>query len=176
MPIVTSFWQPEKPPGRGLSQFSRAPRQSRGRRKWDCPLRRWEDSFDTKVLKKGTGSEPIEANPRKNGGCEVPVPLFQRAARFGEPLQISNRSAILTDVSAVAIVAFEAIGAWRSLASASEWGSEGRKFKSCRPDFFGGDKFRNWTYPLFLPRVDFHGSKEVPTGTCRAILKAAGLK
>ena len=25
-------------------------------------------------------------------------------------------------------------GAWRSLASASEWGSEGRKFKSCRPD------------------------------------------
>ena len=29
---------------------------------------------------------------------------------------------------------------------------------------------------LRLIRVDFHGSKEVPTGTCRAILKAAGLK
>ena len=28
----------------------------------------------------------------------------------------------------------EYFGAWRSLASASEWGSEGRKFKSCRPD------------------------------------------
>jgi predicted RNA binding protein YcfA (HicA-like mRNA interferase family) len=27
-----------------------------------------------------------------------------------------------------------------------------------------------------LIRVDFHGSKEVPTGTCRAILKAAGIK
>lgn len=27
-----------------------------------------------------------------------------------------------------------------------------------------------------LIRVDYHGSKEVPTGTCRAILKAAGLK
>jgi predicted RNA binding protein YcfA (HicA-like mRNA interferase family) len=27
-----------------------------------------------------------------------------------------------------------------------------------------------------LVRVDFHGSKEVPTGTCHAILKAAGLK
>jgi predicted RNA binding protein YcfA (HicA-like mRNA interferase family) len=27
-----------------------------------------------------------------------------------------------------------------------------------------------------LIRVDFHGSKEVPTGTCRAILKAADLK
>ncbi|MGE5346468.1 MAG: type II toxin-antitoxin system HicA family toxin [Acidithiobacillales bacterium] len=27
-----------------------------------------------------------------------------------------------------------------------------------------------------LIRVDFHGSKEVPTGTCQAILKAAGLK
>ena len=27
-----------------------------------------------------------------------------------------------------------------------------------------------------LIRVDYHGSKEVPTGTCYAILKAAGLK
>ncbi|HNG94091.1 MAG TPA: type II toxin-antitoxin system HicA family toxin [Acidobacteriota bacterium] len=27
-----------------------------------------------------------------------------------------------------------------------------------------------------LVRVDFHGSKEVPTGTCQAILKAAGIK
>lgn len=26
-----------------------------------------------------------------------------------------------------------------------------------------------------LIRVDFHGSKEVPTGTCQAILKAAGV-
>jgi predicted RNA binding protein YcfA (HicA-like mRNA interferase family) len=25
-------------------------------------------------------------------------------------------------------------------------------------------------------RVDYHGSKEVPTGTCQSILKAAGLK
>jgi predicted RNA binding protein YcfA (HicA-like mRNA interferase family) len=25
-------------------------------------------------------------------------------------------------------------------------------------------------------RVDYHGSKEVPSGTCHAILKAAGLK
>ena len=27
-----------------------------------------------------------------------------------------------------------------------------------------------------LVRVDYHGSKEVPTGTCHAVLKAAGLK
>ncbi|HKT12732.1 MAG TPA: type II toxin-antitoxin system HicA family toxin [Terriglobia bacterium] len=27
-----------------------------------------------------------------------------------------------------------------------------------------------------LIRIDFHGSKEVPSGTCRAILKAAGIK
>jgi predicted RNA binding protein YcfA (HicA-like mRNA interferase family) len=27
-----------------------------------------------------------------------------------------------------------------------------------------------------LIRVDYHGSKEVPAGTCNAILKAAGLK
>ncbi|MEK6334949.1 MAG: type II toxin-antitoxin system HicA family toxin [Acidobacteriota bacterium] len=27
-----------------------------------------------------------------------------------------------------------------------------------------------------LVRVDFHGAKEVPTGTCRAILKAAEIK
>lgn len=25
-------------------------------------------------------------------------------------------------------------------------------------------------------RVDYHGSKEVPTGTCHAILRAAGIK
>jgi len=27
-----------------------------------------------------------------------------------------------------------------------------------------------------LVRLDYHGNKEVPTGTCRAILKAAGIK
>jgi predicted RNA binding protein YcfA (HicA-like mRNA interferase family) len=27
-----------------------------------------------------------------------------------------------------------------------------------------------------LIRIDYHGSKEVPAGTCNAILKAAGLK
>ena len=27
-----------------------------------------------------------------------------------------------------------------------------------------------------LIRVDYHGSKEIPTGTCYAILKAAGIK
>jgi predicted RNA binding protein YcfA (HicA-like mRNA interferase family) len=25
-------------------------------------------------------------------------------------------------------------------------------------------------------RIDYHGAKEVPTGTCQAVLKAAGLK
>jgi predicted RNA binding protein YcfA (HicA-like mRNA interferase family) len=27
-----------------------------------------------------------------------------------------------------------------------------------------------------LIRVDYHGAKEVPTGTCQAVLKAAGIK
>lgn len=27
-----------------------------------------------------------------------------------------------------------------------------------------------------LVRIDYHGAKEVPTGTCQAALKAAGLK
>jgi predicted RNA binding protein YcfA (HicA-like mRNA interferase family) len=27
-----------------------------------------------------------------------------------------------------------------------------------------------------LIRVDYHGGKEVPTGTCKAILKAAGIQ
>ena len=27
-----------------------------------------------------------------------------------------------------------------------------------------------------LIRIDYHGAKEVPTGTCHVILKAAGLK
>ena len=27
-----------------------------------------------------------------------------------------------------------------------------------------------------LVRIDYHGSKEVPTGTCHAIIRAAGLE
>ena len=27
-----------------------------------------------------------------------------------------------------------------------------------------------------LIRIDYHGAREVPTGTCHAVLKAAGLK
>jgi predicted RNA binding protein YcfA (HicA-like mRNA interferase family) len=27
-----------------------------------------------------------------------------------------------------------------------------------------------------LIRIDYHGAKEVPTGTCQSILKAAGIK
>lgn len=27
-----------------------------------------------------------------------------------------------------------------------------------------------------LVRIDYHGAREIPTGTCNAILKAAGLK
>ena len=27
-----------------------------------------------------------------------------------------------------------------------------------------------------LIRIDYHGSREIPTGTCDAVLKAAGLK
>ncbi|MFQ5861615.1 MAG: type II toxin-antitoxin system HicA family toxin [Candidatus Brocadiales bacterium] len=27
-----------------------------------------------------------------------------------------------------------------------------------------------------LIRIDYHGAKKVPTGTCKAVLKAAGLK
>ncbi len=36
--------------------------------------------------------------------------------------------------------------------------------------YYGKDGHRK------LIRVDYHGSTEVPTGTCEAILKAAGLK
>jgi predicted RNA binding protein YcfA (HicA-like mRNA interferase family) len=37
---------------------------------------------------------------------------------------------------------------------------------------------RYYSKPGFerLIRVDYHGSREVPTGTCHAILKAAGIK
>jgi predicted RNA binding protein YcfA (HicA-like mRNA interferase family) len=36
--------------------------------------------------------------------------------------------------------------------------------------YYGKPGWRN------LIRLDYHGAKEVPTGTCHAILKAAGLK
>jgi predicted RNA binding protein YcfA (HicA-like mRNA interferase family) len=40
----------------------------------------------------------------------------------------------------------------------------------------GSIRYYAKTGHLGLIRVDFHGAKEVPTGTCHAILKAAGLK
>jgi predicted RNA binding protein YcfA (HicA-like mRNA interferase family) len=36
--------------------------------------------------------------------------------------------------------------------------------------YYGKDKWSK------LIRVDYHGSKEIPTGTCDFILKSAGLK
>jgi predicted RNA binding protein YcfA (HicA-like mRNA interferase family) len=36
--------------------------------------------------------------------------------------------------------------------------------------YYGKDE---WDRPI---RVDYHGAKEVPTGTCQAILKAAGIR
>ena len=35
------------------------------------------------------------------------------------------------------------------------------------------DRKAGWERPI---RVDHHGSKEVPAGTCQAILKAAGIR
>jgi hypothetical protein len=37
-------------------------------------------AFVTSVSKKGTGSEPADADTAKNSGGEVPVPLLQQAA------------------------------------------------------------------------------------------------
>jgi len=36
--------------------------------------------------------------------------------------------------------------------------------------YYGKDEWNK------LIRVDYHGSKDVPTGTCHALLKAAGIK
>ncbi len=36
--------------------------------------------------------------------------------------------------------------------------------------YYGKEGWKN------LIRIDYHGSREVPTGTCDAILKAVGLK
>jgi predicted RNA binding protein YcfA (HicA-like mRNA interferase family) len=40
------------------------------------------------------------------------------------------------------------------------------------------DSIRYYSKPNFnkLIRIDYHGAKEVPTGTCNFILKSAGLK
>ncbi|MCX7045949.1 MAG: type II toxin-antitoxin system HicA family toxin [Candidatus Sumerlaeota bacterium] len=35
--------------------------------------------------------------------------------------------------------------------------------------------YRREGWPRLI-RIDYHGSKEVPTGTCAAILKAAGIR
>lgn len=39
----------------------------------------------------------------------------------------------------------------------------------------GSIRYYGKTGWLRLIRVDYHGAKEVPTGTCQAILKAAGI-
>jgi len=40
----------------------------------------------SRLLKKGTGSEPMAVNAAKNGRCEVPVPLLQRpVSRWAYP-------------------------------------------------------------------------------------------
>ena len=68
------------------------------------------------LMNQGTLATPSKAKPAAN--------LSFR----GRPL-LQNRF-----VSVILRLVKLATGAWRSLASASEWGSEGRKFKSCRPD------------------------------------------
>ena len=40
----------------------------------------------------------------------------------------------LLDTVARMVLGFRPVGTWRSLASAPEWGSGGRRFKSSRPD------------------------------------------
>ena len=45
------------------------------------PTRIQASTTASSPLKKGTGSEPRSENLRENNGREVPVPLFQRAAR-----------------------------------------------------------------------------------------------
>ena len=44
-------------------------------------------------------------------------------------------------------------GAWRSLASALDWGSRGRRFKSCRPDLPGHES-RELSSPCFSGKID----------------------
>ncbi len=40
----------------------------------------------------------------------------------------------------------------------------------------GSIRYYHKTDVKSLIRVDYHGAKEVPTGTCKAILKSAGLQ
>ena len=78
---------------------------------------------------------------------------------------------------------FFVFGAWRSLASARDWGSRGRRFKSCRPDSilssFYGVRLRidlEWSVQ-FNSCGKWSGyvlglSPRERTGTASAILKA----
>jgi aminoglycoside 3-N-acetyltransferase len=50
-----------------------------------CGRCSWHHKFPNSPLKKGTGSELTRVNTGENGCCEVPVPLFQRAAKDRQP-------------------------------------------------------------------------------------------
>ena len=54
----------------------------------------------------------------------------------------------------------DGFGAWRSLASALDWGSRGRRFKSCRPDWL---VLAGFVDDCYLPMVGSASWKQTKT-------------
>ena len=76
-----------------------------------------------------------------------------RASIFrGKALPKSFESAILTPGCGRGDSPSAGSGAWRSLASASEWGSEGRRFESSRPDNGRPDVEKSYVGPSLCAR------------------------
>ena len=93
----------------------------------------------------GEGSgEACYRDDDANHQC-VSRPMAGRGACGGRGQLVLKPAAVYAIVGESGAVVPEALssrgafGAWRSLASALDWGSRGRRFKSCRPDFVGAD-------------------------------------
>jgi hypothetical protein len=60
---------------------------------WSGPMVSWpaaDADGASNLLKKGTGSEPTGVNAAKSDRREVPVPLFQQAARVAQFLLLKS--------------------------------------------------------------------------------------
>jgi len=125
------------------------------------------------LLKKGTGSEPTIENRAKNDGSEVPVPLFQRAARASGPaapaaagsrprdadLTAHDRIDLLIDLDRDFATYYQMTIDHRGWTSESCWGD-----KTWDPTWFvaaaQGD--RTWTVEAAIPLEQLTGRLPKP--------------
>ena len=99
--------------------------QSKGR----VPRRGWPGCDNSRIIPVALRLAAELMSPRGNSDR-------RSSRRQCGPTMLGGRRCQLAQVyNSSQCVRIPGIGAWRSLASALDWGSRGRRFKSCRPDY-----------------------------------------